>query len=171
LKSTLRIFATLIMLAIIASTQSLKPVESTNPGFAKLQSLAGEWEGGAVHDGKPLPATTTFRLVSDGAAIMDDLAPGTPHEMITMFYVDGSDLLATHYCSHHNQPRLRALPVSDPNVLEFAFKDATNLKSPADPHMTALRITLIDSNHHLEEWTATANGQPVTLTFDFHRKP
>ena len=157
------------LLAATVSAQSPKS-ESINEGFAKLQSLVGDWDGTMVHNGAELPTSTSFRLVADGSAVMDDLAPGTPHEMITMFHMDGTDLLATHYCSHHNQPRLRAVKTSNPNVVEFAFKDATNLASPADPHMTAVKFTLVDSNHHIEEWTATQNDVPVTLRFDFHRK-
>ena len=153
----------------LVSAQSPK-ADLINEGFTKLQLLVGDWDGSTVHGGTKLPTTTSFRLVADGSVIMDDLAPGTPHEMVTMFHTDGKDLLATHYCSHHNQPRLRAVKTSNPNVVEFAFKDATNLTSPADPHMTAVKFTLVDANHHLEEWTATENGAPVTLKFDFHRK-
>ena len=58
----------------------------------------------------------------------------------------------------------------NPNVLEFVFKDATNLGSPSEPHMTAVKFTIVDSNHHTEEWTATENGQAVTVRFEFHRK-
>ena len=39
---------------------------------------------------------------------------GTPHEMITMFHMDQAELLATHYCSAHNQPRMRAVPSGQP---------------------------------------------------------
>jgi hypothetical protein len=102
---------------------------------------------------------------------MADLAPGTPHEMVTMFHLNGNELLATHYCSHHNQPRLVAIPATDPKVLEFQFKDATNLPNMAAPHMTHVKLTLLNANHHLEEWTAALNGVPVVVRFDFHRKP
>jgi hypothetical protein len=167
----LRILAATAVLAVSANAQSTKPTDPLNAGFTKLQSLVGEWEGSAIHEGKEIPSTTSFRLVSDGSAIMDDLAPGTPHEMVTMFHMDGNDLLATHYCSHHNQPRLRAVPTTDPNVLEFAFKDATNLVNPEDPHMTGVKFTILDPSRHIEEWIATANGHSITLRFEFHRKP
>jgi len=32
--------------------------------------------------------------------------PGTPHEMVTMFHRDDTALMATHYCSAMNQPRM-----------------------------------------------------------------
>jgi hypothetical protein len=166
----LRTIGTAALLAAAVYAQASKEPESPNAGFAKLRSLAGDWEGSANHGGLTIPATTSFRLVADGSVIMNDLAPGTPHEMVTMFHMDGKELLATHYCAHHNQPRMRVVPTQDPNVLEFAFKDATNLASEADAHMTRVRFTIADANHHVEEWTATEKGQPTTLRFEFHRK-
>jgi hypothetical protein len=166
----LRVLGATSVFAAAVYAQPTRVPQSPVAVFAKLQSLAGDWEGSAVHDGKQMPTTTSFRVVADGSAIMDDLAPGTPHEMITMFHMDGKDLLATHYCSHHNQPRLLALPTADPSVVEFAFKDATNLANPADAHMIGVKFTILDANHHVEEWTAAESGHPVTLRFEFHRK-
>ena len=148
------------------------PGQSTTASatFDKLKSLAGEWEGKAAEDGKEIPATTSFHLVSDNSVLMDVLASGTPHEMITMFHMDGGDLLATHYCAAHNQPRFLFVPTSEANVVAFEFKDATNLSSPAAPHMVGVKFTLLDPNHHVEDWTFFANGQTNTRRFDFHRK-
>jgi len=138
--------------------------------FAKMKTLAGEWEGQTVHDGHVLPTTTTFKAVADDSVVLDDLAPGTQHEMVTMFHMDGTRLLATHYCSNHNQPRLVAVSGSDPNVIEFEFLDATNLPDAAARHMTHIKFIVVDSEHHIEEWTAMEKGQPITLRFEFHRK-
>lgn len=164
----LPVFVASTLLTVAAG--QLSKADSTDEAFAKIQSLAGDWEGTAVHAGGEMPATVSFRLVADKSTVMADLVPGTPHEMVTMFHMDGKELLATHYCSHHNQPRLRAIENSSPNVIEFVFKDATNLSSPADPHMTDVKFTIPDASHHTEEWTATANGAPMVVRFDFRRK-
>jgi hypothetical protein len=139
-------------------------------GFENLKSLAGEWEGTANEGGKEIPVNTSFRLVSDGSALLNDLMGGTPHEMVTMFHMDGSELMATHYCAAHNQPRFLMVPTSDPHVIDFEFKDATNLASPSAPHMIQVRFTFVNANHHIEDWTFLANGQKSTRRFDFHRK-
>ena len=159
--------------AAMALSQATNPArQSTTAGAAydKLKSLVGEWEGNMNEGGQQLPATTSFRLVSDGSALMNVLGAGTPHEMVTMFHMDNSDLMATHYCASHNQPRFRLVSSSEPNVVTFDFKDATNLASPATPHMVGLKITFLDANHHYEDWTYLANGQKSTSRFDFHRK-
>ena len=141
-----------------------------NAGFARLKSLAGQWEGMTNEGGKDFPVTTSFRVVSDGSALLDDLMRGTPHEMITMFHLDGSQLMATHYCAAHNQPRFVMAPSANPKVIDFEFKDATNLSSPTAPHMVRVKFTIVNANHHIEDWTFLANGQKTTRRFDFHRK-
>ncbi len=146
--------------------------QSTAAGmsFDKLKSLVGEWEGNLNEGGQRIPVTTSFRLVSDGSALMNVLGAGTPHEMVTMFHMDNSDLLATHYCAAHNQPRFRLVPSSESNVVTFEFKDATNLPTPTAAHMVGLKITFLDANHHYEDWTFLENGKKSTSRFDFHRK-
>jgi len=153
--------------------------QSTNPAgqpgtagasFEKLKSLVGEWEGSMNEGGKQSPATTSYRLVSGGSALMNFLGAGTPYEMVTMFHLDNSDLLVTHYCAAHNQPRFRMVPSSDPNVVTFVFKDATNLSSPSAPHMVGLKITFVDANHHYQDWTYSEKGQESISRFEFHRK-
>ena len=167
---------TLMLLVAVAALfasglgQESKPLAPSSAAFDKLKSLAGEWEGTMNEGGKEIPSKTSFRVVSDGSALMNVLASGTPYEMVTMFHMDGSDLLATHYCAAHNQPRFRFVSASEPNVVSFEFKDATNLSSPSASHMVRIKFTLLDPNHHLEDWTSTENGQTNTGVFDFHRK-
>ena len=168
--NSLKVLVAVAVFAVSGLAQQPNAPAQSSAAFDKLKSLAGEWEGTANEGGKEISATTSFRLVSDGSVLMDVLAPGTPHEMITMFHMDGSDLLATHYCAAHNQPRFFSVAASEPNVVAFEFKDATNLSSPAAPHMVGVKFTLIDPNHHIEDWTFLANGQTSTRRFEFHRK-
>jgi len=170
---SVRVFIAVLVFAGLGLAQATNPANpSTAAGasFEQLKSLVGEWEGDMNEGGKKFPSTTSFRLVSDGSALMNVLAAGTPYEMVTMFHMDNSDLLATHYCAGHNQPRFRLVPSSEPNVLTFVFKDATNLPSPSAPHMVGLKITFVDANHHYEDWTYLQKGQESTSRFEFHRK-
>jgi hypothetical protein len=167
----LKLLLAVAVFAGLGLAQQQNPPALSSPAFDKLKSLAGEWEGKKNEGERELPTTTSFRIVSDGSALMNVLAAGKPHEMVTMFHTDGSDLLATHYCAAHNQPRFRFVSTSEPNVVAFEFKDATNLSSPAAPHMVGVRFTLVDPNHHIEDWTFFANGQKSTTRFDFYRKP
>jgi hypothetical protein len=169
MKSLKAVFAVAVF-AALGIAQQPNPAGQPGAGFDKLKSLAGEWEGKASEGGKEFPATTSFRLVSDGSALLNVLGYATPEEMVTMFHMDGRDLLATHYCSAHNQPRFRMVPSSDPNVVAFEFKDATNLSSPTAPHMVGVKFTILDADHHVEDWTFLANGETTTRRLEFHRK-
>lgn len=164
--------AVAIFLVLGAGQVSNLAAQSTpaNAGFARLKLLAGQWQGTTTEGGKEVPVNTSFRVVSDGSALLNDLMAGTPHEMITMFHMDGSKLMATHYCAAHNQPRFILAPSSDAKVMVFEFKDATNLSSSTAPHMFRVKFTFVDADHHIEDWTFLANGQQTTRRFDFHRK-
>lgn len=165
-----RLMIAAVMLVTCAAAQQMNSVVQPSPEFEKLKTLAGDWEGTAMESGKAIKALTSFKVVSDGSAVINRLDPDSPNEMITMFHPDGKDLMATHYCSAHNQPRLRAVASNDPKAILFEFKDATNLASPKDGHMDHLKILMIDPDHHIQEWTYVENGKQETGRFEFHRK-
>ena len=169
----LNVLVTLVLFAGFAVAQQPNSAAQNKTGRRRVRhaEIPGRQMGRKDERGREkIPTTTSFRLVSDNSALMNVLGAGTPHEMVTMFHMDGSDLLATHYCAIHNQPRFRFVSSSEPNVVAFEFKDATNLASPTAPHMVALKITLLDPNHHFEDWTFFANGKTSTSRFDFRRK-
>ena len=162
--------AALAFAAIALPQASNAPKPSATATFDKLKSLVGEWQGTMDEGGQQMPASASFRLVSHGSALMQVLGAGSPYEMVTMFHMDHSDVLATHYCASHNQPRFRLVPSSEPDVVTFDFKDATNLASPSAPHMLGIKITFLDANHHYEDWKSIENGKTSTGRFDFRRK-
>jgi hypothetical protein len=101
---------------------------------------------------------------------MNLLKPQNEPEMVTMFHLDGPVLMVTHYCSAGNQPRMVAGPSKDPKVIAFTFKDVTNLSSPTAGHMRGLVLTMVDKDHHTEQWTFRQDGKDQTDTFTFARK-
>ncbi|HYL93093.1 MAG TPA: hypothetical protein VEW69_08035 [Alphaproteobacteria bacterium] len=165
-----RIVLSSLVLLGLATAQSSGPAAQSSPAFEKIKSLAGEWEGKAIEGEKELPKHTSFRVVSDGSAVMNVLNSGEPGEMVSLFHMDGKELLLTHYCSAHNQPRMRMVASIDPNTIAFEFKDATNLASLKDGHMDHMKIIFVDADHHVEEWSYLDNGKMQTGRFEFHRK-
>ncbi len=151
------------MLCAQEASKGISMVTST-PQWEKLKSLVGEWNGYAMEGDKKMPARISVRMTGGGSALMHTMDPGGPYEMITMFHMDQEELLATHYCAAHNQPRMRALPSSDPSRITFDFKDGTNIRQ-GDGFMRKLDLSFVDADHHNETWTFDANGKLSTMTF------
>ncbi|MGD1148231.1 MAG: hypothetical protein ABR961_09820 [Thermoanaerobaculaceae bacterium] len=141
----------------------LSKVAST-PQWESIKSLVGEWDGYHMEGDRKMPTRVAIRMTGDGSAVMHVIDAGTPHEMVTMFHMDKESLMATHYCSAHNQPRFVAAPSTDPRNVVFEFKDATNIR-PGDGHMGRLAITYVDADHHNEEWGFDLGGKISNGTF------
>src|SRR3984893_738473 len=131
---------------------------------------AGRLVGGKVNEGgTALKTNARFQLVSDGSVLAAWLGEGSPHEMVTMFHMDGNQLMATHYCAAHNQPRMALVNGGDQNRLVFTFKEWTTIQPDAG-HMQQVAFVIDGPNHHIEEWTYLQNGKEDTTRFDFRRK-
>jgi hypothetical protein len=147
-----RFFAvyTLMILTAVAAFAASDAQKS----FDQLTTLAGSWEG-KNSMGEPLQVS--YRLTGGGSALMSEIA-GHGDNMITMFNLDGpSRLLMTHYCSAGNQPRMVGTMSPDGKTLTFNFLDATNLISEQKGHMQSLVVTMIDPDHHTEDWNFLAS--------------
>jgi hypothetical protein len=155
--------ATLAATFAFAQTSSLTDAQK---GFNMIKSLPGMWEG-KTSDGQAVQVN--FKVTSAGSAVMSEIFG---HEdMITMFHLDGPNrLLMTHYCGAGNQPRMQASVSPDGKTITFNFVDATNLATPDAGHMQRMVLTLLDENHHSEEWTFLDHGKEIKEVFDLRRK-
>jgi hypothetical protein len=148
----------------------MHPAPIPNAAFDRLKTLVGNWDGKYVGPEGSFTGSASFKVVSAGSAIMLSMDEGKNFEMITMFHPDGGkQLMATHYCAGQNQPRLKLSGLTNPNVLVFDFVDGTNVSDPKADHMKKLVITIIDADHHTEEWTSEGNGKLTTAKFDYTR--
>lgn len=139
------------------------PTSDGAAAWGKLQKLVGTWEG--TYEGKH--ATITFQIISAGSVLMQtDQGEG----MVTMYHLDKSRLMMTHYCSAKNQPRMTGEMSADGKRIAFNFLDITNLASPQDGHMQRMVLTFDDDNHITEEWTFVDHGKTLVDSFHFTRK-
>jgi hypothetical protein len=162
---SLRIALSLCLL--LAATYTLAQT-ATQKSFDQLRSLTGSWEG-KNSQGKPL--MVSFRDTAGGSALMSEIQGEGHDNMISMFNLDGPNrLVLTHYCSAGNQPRMAATVSPDGKTFTFDFFDATNLNTPDAGHMQRVVFTILDPNHHTEDWTFTAGpGKEMKESFDLHR--
>jgi hypothetical protein len=159
------------LLAVLVSARAdEKAATPASQQFEALKRLAGDWvEIGK--DGKPTEkVVTSLRVTAAGSALHETLFPGSDHEMVTVYHLDGSDLVLTHYCILGNQPRMRAERGNDANKIEFKFIGATNLKSNDQQHMDHARLTLDGKDRFKAEWVSCKDGTPChSVTFDLVR--
>jgi len=153
--------------ALLAQEHQPKPIP--NGAFERLKTLVGDWKG--VYKGAEgtIEGKASFKVVSGGSAIVLSMDEGAAGEMLTIFHPDGEKaMMATHYCSAQNQPRLRLTSMPSPNVLVFEFLDGVNI-DPKQHSMKKLVITIIDADQHTAEWTSEADGKPWVGKFEYTR--
>jgi hypothetical protein len=127
-------------------TGKLSPPPS-NSGLETMKKLAGTWLA-ADKDGKPTDQVVSIiKVTAGGSVVHETLFPGQPHEMVSIYTVDGPDLVMTHYCVLGNQPRMKADPKSPANEIRFQFAGGSNLDPKKDKHMHAATLTIADDSH------------------------
>jgi hypothetical protein len=157
----------LALLLLLLTATAAFAQSAAQKTFDQLKSLNGSWDGKSS-DGKPVQVT--FRDTAGGSALMSEIHGMDAENMISMFHLDGPNrLMLTHYCGAGNQPRMTATTSSDGKTITFDFLDGTNL-SAGPGHMQRVVFTVVDANHHTEDWTFNAGpGKEMKQFFDLHR--
>jgi hypothetical protein len=159
------------------ATNNAAPTEAQK-AFVQLKSLAGTWAGAASANPPQaeMPSTmqVSLRVTSRGNALVHEMSGGKTDNLndtdhpVTMFYVDGDRLLLTHYCDAGNRPRMVARTSPDGKKVEFDFLDVAG--GTQFGHMHHAVFTIIDANHHTEDWTyMTPGDKPVQAHLDLVR--
>jgi hypothetical protein len=121
------------------------------------------------------PSRVTLRVTSRGNAIVHEMKedgaaddPTRYDDPITMLYMENDKLLLTHYCDAGNRPRMVGKSSSDGKTVDFDFIDIAG--STQYGHMVHAKFTIVDANHHFEDWTYMMPGdKPVHAHFDLQR--
>ncbi len=149
------------------AVQEAKPLTTAQKQFAHLKTLVGDWvavdeEGNATEE-----VVSRFALTAGGSAIIETEFPGQEHEMVTLFHLDGDDLILAHYCVMQNQPQMKAVASDDLSTIAFKCTGkGTNMKSEADAHMHDGTYWFTDENHYKAAWNMKEAGE-VTYTAEF----
>jgi len=159
------------------------PKSDAQISFDTIKTLAGEWEGPVTTDlpeamkaqmgVTPNPLHVSLRVTSRGNALVHEMQEaGTPLDAtkydhpVTMLYVDGDQFTLVHYCDAGNRPRMTGKMSPDGKTVEFEFKD---ISGSMEYHMHHSVFTIIDANHHTEDWTFMMKDKPMHAHFDLHR--
>jgi hypothetical protein len=158
------------------------PMSDAQKSFDTMKTLAGVWSAKLTLDppvpemDDKLPSQISMRVTFRGNALVHEMyALGVPDDPtrydhpLTMLYLDGDRLTLVHYCDAGNRPRMVARPSPDGKTVEFDFVDISG--GTQRGHMHHAVFTVIDANHHTEDWTYMMPGdKPMHAHFDLHRK-
>jgi hypothetical protein len=133
----------------------------SNKAFDKMKELVGSWVE-ADEKGDPTEnVVSVIKLTAGGSAIHETIFPGQPHEMVSVYTVEGPDLVMTHYCMLGNQPRLKADPKSPADEIRFEFAGGANLDPKKDKHMHSATLTIRDADRIEINGIGWENGGPA----------
>src|SRR5687768_12487678 len=167
----LTILIILVATAAVALAQEPPKTTSEQPDakntFAKLKTLSGSWHGTVMG----MSVNVIIRLASSGTAILHE-ATGDgkrpPNHEITMFYVDGDRLLATHFCDGGNRVRWEGKMSPDGKTIEFSFLDvAGGTRGGLAKNMV---FTILDADKHAIVLNfIMPDGKPIDVRGEFQR--
>ena len=157
------------------------PKSEAQKSFDIMKTLAGNWQGTVKMDppnpkwGEDIRTQVSLRVTSRGNALVHEMKePGKPDDParydhpVTMLYLEGERLLLTHYCDAGNRPRMTGKVSEDGKKVEFEFLDLSGGNQHG--HMYHAVFTIIDANHHIEEWTYMMPGdKPMHGRLDLQR--
>jgi hypothetical protein len=149
------------------ATATVALAQTAQKSFDQLKALTGAWEG---KNEQGTNIEVSFRDFAGGSALMSEIHGHGSENMVSMIHLDGPNrLMLTHYCGSGNQPRMTASASPDGKTITFDFLDATNLATPDAGRMQRVVFTVIDANHHTEQWTYADRGKEMKEFFDLHR--
>ncbi|MBM3991019.1 MAG: hypothetical protein FJ298_08425 [Planctomycetes bacterium] len=157
----MRLASTLLPIVALASCASTAshtfPATGAAEQFERLKRLEGDWVALAGEGDAPSRTRVSYRVTSGGTALVETVFCGTPHEMATVYYLDGGALALVHYCLG-NQPRMLARASAEPDVIRFEFAGGANI-GPATAHMHAAEIRFTSAARLDTRWTHWKDGR------------
>jgi|TARA_B110000114_G_C14796822_1_gene279107 hypothetical protein len=131
--------------------------------FDKMKLLEGIWEKEGATNSK---FTISFELTANDTVLVETWNYEGKKHSLTIYHLDGKDLIATHYCPQGNQPRLKLKGKSTKSNISFEYFDATNLESIENSHQHSLSIILSDPLNRIqrkESYMSKAGEEPSEL--------
>jgi len=144
------VFVTAVCLSAITVAQAEGPDHAAT--YEKLRSLAGTWAGRMEDPLEGPPVTVRYEVASNGKAIIEYQNPGQSYEMVTVYYLAGGKLQATHYCAAGNQPAYRLDDKSTAELALLEFTGGTGFDPDKDGHVHQGEIRFLSPDRIEHRW-------------------
>lgn len=143
-----------------ASQNPAAVVFDAKSAFAYLKTLAGDWErSSGDHEHGSSARVVTFRVSAAGSAVIETYNAGQPNEMVSVYHMDGKELLMTHYCALQNAPVMKFEKSNTPGEIKLGFFGGTNFDPKVDAHAHQGLLRVKDVNTFEAVATGMAGGK------------
>ena len=165
--TTLTLAAALALVWVLAAAlplpSSAGDASPAQAAFEQIKALAGSWSATGM-EGQPV--RIDYEVVGSGSAVVEHFRfpEGDPGQtMVTVYHLDGDDLVLTHYCMAGNQPTMRATSYGGGGSESVAFElsSIANLASPDAGHMRRARFDFQGPERFSTRWTFHQDGEDV----------
>ncbi len=169
-----KILLLILSILMIASTSLFATLEhdmkpyTGSAEFERLKALSGTWKGTSEMEGVKHDAAVQYYVTSNGSAVVEKLFPGTPHEMISVYYDKNGKPSMTHYCGLGNQPQMD-LVSSNAQEMKFDFSPSSSVDATKEAHMHSLTLKFDGNDKLIHDWKFFKDGSGsgdtiITLT-------
>jgi hypothetical protein len=149
----------LVALALVVGIRAEDKAPAKATPLDQIKKLVGTWVA-ADEKGQPTDKVVSiFKVTAAGSAVEETIFPGSNHEMVTVYHMNGPTLELTHYCALGNQPHLKLDPASPKGRLDFKFVSGSNMDPAKDMHMHQGSFTIIDDDHMESAWEGWKDGK------------
>jgi hypothetical protein len=104
--------------------------------FEQLKTLTGNWREVDAKASTLLEVKT----IANGSSLVETWTMSPTRQSITVYTMDGTKLLATHFCPQGNAPRLSFVRTDASGAHHFEFVDGANLQDAKGRHQHAFWI-------------------------------
>lgn len=171
-KILVTVFLLLLSLAAIAHAgdEMNIPPTSSSPELNRIKGLAGRWVTESDMFGKKERLYVEYEVTAHGNAVLERIFPGTPHEMISVYYDNKGKLTMTHYCIIGNRPTMKLAKSTD-DMISLRLAKLSGAKSKSDPAMSHMDIIFTDKNHmtHVCYGREKGKEKPEAMTMEYTR--
>lgn len=143
------------------------PPNISSPELNRIKALAGRWTSTTSMFGKKDEQVfTEYAVTAGGSAVLETIFPGTPNEMVSVYYDDQGKLAMTHYCMMRNRPHFTIVE-SEKDKIKLEILKVEGLQSKDDPSMGDITIHFEDKDHIAVtcESRGKAGNDPMTMRY------
>ncbi len=153
-----------------ASPTHEMPPDNSSAELNRIKALEGRWKSTTSMFGTENEEVfTEYKITAGGSAVVETIFPGTPQEMVSVYFDDDQGKLAmTHYCMMRNRPQF-TLVKSSKDMLKLDVSKIEGQKAEDAPSMGAITLKFKDKDHFSS--TCESNGSaehdqgPMTMNF------